>query len=75
MSDLGERTRGLLRHADWLRALEEFADEGHRLAPKLARAQEPRLREIAEHIRRAADFAAMASVEVEFADRMLLGGE
>jgi hypothetical protein len=73
VSDLEERTRDLLRHADWLRALEEFADEGHRLAPKLAHAQEPRLREIAERVRRAADFAAMASVEVEFADRTLGG--
>jgi hypothetical protein len=68
------RTRDLLGRAEWLRALEEFADEGHRLAPKLALSPHPRLREAAEHVRRAADFAAMASVEVEFADRKL-GGE
>ena len=74
MSDLETRTRGLLGRADWLRALEEFADEGHRLAPKLALSPHPRLREVAEHVKRAADFAAMASVEVEFAHRTL-GGE
>jgi hypothetical protein len=71
MGDLERQTRGLLKHADWLRALEEFADEGHRLAPKLALSPHPRLREVAEHVRRAADFAAMASVEVEFANRTL----
>ena len=74
MSNLEERTRDLLRHADWLHALEEFADEGHRLAPKLALSPHPRLRETGERVRRAADFVAMASVEVEFATRTL-GGE
>jgi hypothetical protein len=64
----------MLNRADWLRALEEFADEGHRLAPMLARVEEPRLREVAERVRRAADFVAMARVEVEFAERTL-GGE
>jgi hypothetical protein len=74
MSDLETQTRDLLGRADWLRALEEFADEGHRLAPKLALSPHPRLREVGERVRRAADFAAMASVEVEFANRRL-GGE
>ena len=74
MSDLERQTRDLLTRADWLRALEEFADEGHRLAPKLALSPHPRLREAGERVRRAADFAAMASVEVEFAHRTL-GGE
>jgi hypothetical protein len=60
-----ERTRDLLGHADWLRALEEFADEGHRLAPKLALSPHPRLREAGERVRRAADF--------EFATRTLGG--
>jgi hypothetical protein len=74
MSDLEERTRDLLGHADWRRALEEFADEGHKLAPKLTLSPHPRLREVGERVRRAADFVAMASVEVEFATRTL-GGE
>lgn len=74
MSDLETQTRGLLKRAEWLRALEQFADEGHRLAPKLALSPHPRLREAGERVRRAADFVAMALVEVEFADRTL-GGE
>lgn len=61
----------MLRRADWLRALEEFADEGHRLAPQLARVDDPRLREIADHVRRAADATAVARALVEFADRTL----
>jgi hypothetical protein len=74
MSKLEERTRDLLGNAEWLRALEEFADEGHRIAPKLKLSPHPRLREAGERVRRAADFVSMALVEVEFADRTL-GGE
>jgi hypothetical protein len=71
VSELETRTRDLLRNAEWLRALEEFADEGHKLAPKLALSPHPRLRETGERVRRAADFVAMALVEVEFGDRTL----
>ena len=74
MSQLEERTRDLLNRAEWLRTLEQFADEGHKLAPKLALSPHPRWREAGERVRRAADFVAMALVEVEFADRTL-GGE
>ena len=63
----------MLRRADWLRAMEEFADEGHRLAPQLAGVEDPGLREVAEFVRRAADAMAVARALVEFADRTLSG--
>ena len=73
MSKLEERTRDLLGNAEWLRTLEQLPDEGHKLAPKLALSPHPRLREAGERVKRAADFVAMARVEVEFADRTLGG--
>lgn len=35
MDTLQERTRGFLRNADWLQALEEIAQEGRALAVEL----------------------------------------
>jgi hypothetical protein len=75
MDDLQERTRGFLRDADWLQMLEECAQEGRALAVELDRAPEERLREVAQHVRRAADCAAFARAAIRLADRALLGGE
>ena len=38
---------------------------------ELARVEDPRLREVAEHVRRAADATAVARALIEFADRTL----
>jgi hypothetical protein len=75
VAELEERTRALLRHADWLEALDEFAAEGHALAHELTRAEAARLRETGEHVRRAADYADAARTAIRLADRALLGRE
>lgn len=75
MDDLRERTRGFLRNADWLQTLEDCAQEGRALAGELSLATDARLREVAEHVRRAADDAAFARAEIRLADRKLLGDE
>jgi hypothetical protein len=73
--DRQERTRGFLRNADWLETLQKVAQEGRTIAVELEREPDQRLREVARHIRRAADNAAFARAEMRFADRTLLGGE
>jgi hypothetical protein len=73
--DCQERTRGFLRNAEWLETLQQIAQEGRTLAVELEREPDERTREVARHVRRAADNAAFARAEMRFADRTLLGGE
>lgn len=73
--DQEDRARGFLRNVDVLDALEECARDGRALADELTRADEERLRETGEHIRRAAGYAEAARTEIRIADRTLFGGE